>query len=43
MQSAALTTKSIGVMQQVVFAACIIFKYFHATESGGMQFEAWPL
>jgi hypothetical protein len=38
MQPAALSTQSVGVMQQVVLAACIIFKYFHATESGAMQF-----
>ncbi len=28
----ALAARSIGVKQQAAFAACIIFKYVHATE-----------
>ncbi len=31
-QPAALAARSVGAVQQAALAACIIFKYFHATE-----------
>jgi len=43
MQPAALAARSNSVMQQEALAACIIFKYLHAAQSGGMQLEAWHL
>jgi hypothetical protein len=32
MQSAAVTARSIGVMQQTAWAAFIVYKYLHASE-----------
>ncbi len=32
MHPATLAARSIGVMQQAVLAACIIYKYLHASE-----------
>jgi hypothetical protein len=40
-QPAALATRSIGAMQQAALAACITYKYLHATEEHFARCLKW--